>query len=84
MSANGRFLGGKEHHMAQSDAKSVRDLSVEEFKALIEITIHQAIEDEIEDQVALKSSNYLTSIAEARKDYATGSVKSLSDLLPDA
>ena len=69
--------------MAGSETKSVRDLSVEEFKDLIETTVRQTIEDEIEDRAALKSSGYLTSISEARKAYAEGNVKSLNDLFPD-
>ncbi len=69
--------------MAGIEAKSVRDLSVEEFKALIERTVREAIEDEIEDEAALKSSPYIASIAEARKDFAEGKAKSLSDLFAD-
>jgi len=61
----------------------VKDLTVEEFKALIERTVREVIEDEIEDRAALKSSSYVGSVAEARKDFAQGKVKSLSDLFPD-
>lgn len=69
--------------MAEVKAKSVRDLSVEEFKALIERTVREAIENEIEDEAALKSQSYVTSVAEARRDFAEGKTKSLSDLFAD-
>lgn len=68
---------------ARIEAKSVRDLSVEEFKALIETTVREAIEGEIEDEAVLKSSPYIASIVEARKDFAEGKAKSLSDLFAD-
>ena len=62
---------------------TVKDLTIEEFKALIERTVREVIEDEIEDRAALKSSGYVGSVAEARKDFAAGKIKSLSDLFPD-
>ena len=34
--------------MAGSETKSVKDLSIEEFKALIVTTVRQVLEDEIE------------------------------------
>ncbi len=69
--------------MDELDTKSVKDLSVKELKALIETTVRETIEDEIEDQAALRSPGYLTSIEEARKEFAGGDVKTLSDLFPD-
>ena len=69
--------------MDELDTKSVKDLSVKELKALIETTVRETIEDEIEDQVGLRSPGYLTSIEEARKECDGGDVRTLSDLFPD-
>lgn len=67
-----------------SATKPVKELTVEELKSLIVITVRQTIEDEIEDRTALKSKDYIASIAEAREEYAKGKVRSLSELFPDA
>ena len=69
--------------MNSSETKSIRDLSVEEFKALVETVVRDAIEDEIEDRAALNSPAYLSSIVEARKEFAEGEVKSFSELFPN-
>ena len=69
--------------MAGPELRSVRDLSIEEFKALVERTVRETIEDEIEDRAASKSPAYLASIADAREDYAGKRMKSFSDLFPD-
>jgi len=55
--------------MAGPELRSVRDLSIEEFKVLVERTVRETIEDEIEDRAASKSPAYLASIADAREDY---------------
>jgi hypothetical protein len=70
--------------MAISATKPVKELTVEELKGLIQTTVRQVLEDEIEDRTALKSTNYVASIAEAREEYAKGKVRSLSELFPDA
>lgn len=41
--------------MNELDTRCVRDMSVKELKALIETTVRETIEDEIEDQAALRS-----------------------------
>ncbi len=56
--------------------KKIIDLSVEELGVFISDTVSIAMEDSIEDFLALSSDNYLKSIKEARKDYKTGKVKS--------
>jgi hypothetical protein len=60
--------------------KKIIDLSVEEFRVFISDTVNAAMEDSIEDFLALSSDNYLRSIKEARKDYKAGKVKSFEDV----
>ncbi len=60
--------------------KKIIDLSVEEFRAFIYDTVNAAMEDSIEDFLALSSDNYIKSIKEARKDYKAGNVKSFEDV----
>jgi RelB Antitoxin len=69
--------------MDEAGAKSVKDLTVNELKVLIETLVRETIEDEIEDRSALRSQSYLTSIEEARKQFAEGNTKTFSDLFPD-
>ncbi|MBN1762164.1 MAG: hypothetical protein JW878_03655 [Methanomicrobia archaeon] len=59
----------------------VKDLTVTELQSLITDTIRGALEDVIEDIVALSSDEHLRSIAEARRDYKEGNVKPLEDIL---
>ncbi len=60
--------------------KTLKDLTVEEFRILISDTIKDSIEDLVEDVVALSSREYLKSIKEARKDYREGRVKRLEEI----
>ena len=60
--------------------KKIIDLSVDEFRVFISDTVNAAMEDSIEDFLALSSDNYLKSIKEARKDYKAGKVKSLEEV----
>ena len=60
--------------------KKIIDLSVEEFRVFISDTVNTAMQDSIEDFIALSSDNYLKSIKEARKDYKAGKVKSLEEV----
>ncbi|MGR3309756.1 MAG: hypothetical protein ACUZ77_03180, partial [Candidatus Brocadiales bacterium] len=53
----------------------VKDLTVGELQSLISGTVREAIEDSIEDLLALSSEEYLHSIEEARKNYKEGKVK---------
>lgn len=59
----------------------VKDLTVEELKSLISDTVREAMEDLIEDMLALSSEEYLRSIEEARRDYKEGRVKYLDEAL---
>jgi len=61
----------------------IKDLSVNEFKDLIEHTVRQSVESIFEDYLALQSKNYISSVAEARQDYKTGNYKTLGEM-PDA
>lgn len=58
----------------------VSDLTVGELQSLISDTVQRAMEDSIEDVLALSSEEYLRSIEEARKEYKEGKVKSLEEL----
>lgn len=57
----------------------VKDLTIGELRSLISDTVKEAMEDLIEDVLALSSPQYLRSIEEARKDYKEGKVKSLEE-----
>ncbi|RLG28952.1 hypothetical protein DRO03_08460 [Methanosarcinales archaeon] len=58
----------------------VKDLSVVEFRSLMSDAIRDAMEDLIEDMLALSSDEYLHSIEEARTDYKEGRVKCLEEI----
>jgi hypothetical protein len=59
----------------------VKDLTVGELQSLISDTVREAMEDLIEDILALSSNEYLRSIEEARSDYKAGKVKYLEELV---
>nr|MDO8081361.1 hypothetical protein [Candidatus Freyarchaeota archaeon] len=61
----------------------VRDLTVEELRALISNTIKDTLEELIEDLFALPSEEYLRSIEEARMDYKEGRVKCLEEIFDE-
>lgn len=58
----------------------VKDLTIGELRSLISDTVKEAMEDLIEDILALSSNEYLHSIEEARSDYKEGKVKSLEEI----
>ena len=58
----------------------VRDLTVGELRSLISDAVKGAMEDLVEDILALSSNEYLRSIKEARSDYREGRVKSLEEI----
>ena len=58
----------------------IKDLTTDELRTLISDTIKDTLEDLLEDILALSSEEYLKSIAEARKDYKEGRVKSFEDV----
>ncbi|MBW6469828.1 MAG: hypothetical protein K0A90_01230 [Methanosarcinaceae archaeon] len=55
-------------------------MSVVEFQSLISDAFKDAMDDVIEDVLALTSNNHLKSIEEARSDYKEGKVKSLEEI----
>lgn len=57
----------------------VKDLTIGELRSLISDTVKEAMEDLVEDMLALSSPGYLRSIEEARKNYKEGKVKSLEE-----
>lgn len=58
----------------------VKDLTIGELRSLISDSVKEAMEDLVEDILALSSPGYLRSIEEARRDYKEGKVKSLEEL----
>ncbi len=58
----------------------VRDLTVGELQTLISDAVKVAVEDLIEDILALSNDEYLRSIEEARSDYKRGRVKSFEEV----
>ncbi len=58
----------------------VKDLTVGELQNLISDAVKKAMEDLIEDILALSSDEYLRSIEEAREDYRSGRVKSFEEV----
>ena len=58
----------------------VKDLTVGELQNLISDTVKKAMEDLIEDILALSSDEYLRSIEEAREDYRSGRMKSFEEV----
>jgi hypothetical protein len=58
----------------------VKDLTVVELRSLISDSVRGAMEDLIEDILALSSDEYLRSIEEARSDYKEGKVKYLEEI----
>ena len=61
-------------------ATKVKDLAVGELQSLISATIKSAMEDALEDIVALSSDEFLRSIEEARSDYKAGRTKTIEAL----
>ena len=59
----------------------VKDLTIEELQKIISETVNEAIEEKLEDLMALASDEYLKSIEEARKEYKEGKVTKLEELL---
>ncbi|MDA8272220.1 MAG: hypothetical protein M0Z72_00520 [Deltaproteobacteria bacterium] len=60
--------------------RKIIDLSVEEFRVFISDTVNTAMQDSIEDFIALSSDNYLKSIKEAREEYKKGKVKTYEEV----
>ena len=58
----------------------ISDLTVDELKNLISTTVHEAIEDYLEDLKALSSKDYVNSIREAREDYKAGEHKDFKEV----
>ena len=59
----------------------VQDLTTDELRDLISSAVRTAVEDALEDLVALQSPEYLRSIQEARRDYQEGNVTPLDEAL---
>ena len=59
----------------------VEELTTDELRDLIAGAVKTAVEDVIEELVALSSPEYLRSIEEARRDYREGNVTPLDEAL---
>ena len=59
----------------------VQELTTDELRDLISSAVRTAVEDALEDLVALQSPEYLRSIQEARRDYQEGNVTPLDEAL---
>ena len=57
----------------------VSDLTIDELKNLITKTVHDAMEDYLEDLKALSSKDFINSIKEAREDYKEGDYKNFDE-----
>jgi hypothetical protein len=58
----------------------VKDLTVVELRSLISDSVRGAMEDLIEDILALSSDEYLRSIEEARSEYKEGKMIYLEEI----
>ncbi len=58
----------------------MKDLTVEELRSLISDAVRAAMDDYIEDILALSSDDYLKSVEEARSDYKEGRVKYFEEI----
>ena len=57
----------------------VSDLTIDELKNLITKTVHDAMEEYLENLKALSSKDYINSIKEAREDYKAGDYKNYDE-----
>jgi len=62
-------------------SSKIKDLTVDELKAIISETVKETLEDIIEDLIALSSESYIQSIKEARENYREGKVVKFEDIL---
>lgn len=60
--------------------KKIADLTINEFQALINQTMHEAFEEISEDILALSSPAYLKSIKESRQDFKKGKIKTFEQV----
>lgn len=58
----------------------ISDLTVDELKNLIAVTVQETIEEYLEDLKALSSKDYINSIREAREDYKAGDYKEIDEV----
>jgi hypothetical protein len=65
--------------VSMQDVK-VSELTVSELNNIISTAVREAMEDVLEDILALGSSKFVASIKEAREDYRKGRVKSFKEV----
>lgn len=58
----------------------ISELTVSELNNIITAAVKEAMEDILEDLVALSSPEFLASIKEAREDYEKGKLKSFKEV----
>jgi hypothetical protein len=59
----------------------VKDMSIDDLRAMIQDTVRLTLENYLEDLQALSSPSYLAAIEEAREDIRQGRTIPLEDLL---
>lgn len=59
---------------------AVKELTTEELQTLIKATMAEALQELMEDLLALNNPTYLASIEAARNDYQAGRVKSFEEV----
>jgi hypothetical protein len=59
---------------------NINELTVEELEQLIRKTVHETMDEYLEDLEALSSESFRTSIKEARNEYKEGEHSTLEDV----
>ena len=59
---------------------NINELTVEELEQLIRKTVHETMDEYLEDLEALSSESFRTSIKEARNEYKEGEHSTLKDV----
>jgi hypothetical protein len=60
---------------------AIKDLSIDDFRALVRTTVAEALDERLEDLAALSSESFRRSVEEARLDHREGRVTPLRNLL---
>jgi len=60
---------------------AIKDLSIDDFRALVRTTVAEALDERLEDLAALSSESFRRSVEKARLDHREGRVTPLRNLL---
>ena len=61
-------------------SKTIKEMTTDEFREMITSVVQEAVDNAMEDIIALNSVEYVNSITEAREEYRKGDVKPLEDV----